>query len=180
MPSKKVESTDITPAKVSELSFFACQGFIHEIEVIAEQNDGVISEEQMAALVEAQTQAPAKLDKFTNFLLLIKAQAEICKQRKKDINESQKHKESVYNRLCAYLAVWVEAQGKKYHIGGKELSVRKSTSVKLVEGFDNPLYCKSETVTVWTPDKDAIKKALNGGEEVPGAELIVKQNLSIK
>lgn len=181
MATKKVESKDVTPKSgVAELSFFGCQNLINEIELLAEKNDGVLIDEQMAALVEAHTQAPAKLDKLTNFLLLIKAQAEICKQRKKEINESQKHKEDIYDRLCGHLAVFVKAQGGKYHVGGKDLSTRKSSSVKLVEGYNDPMFCKSETVTIITPDKKVIKEALVGGETVDGAELIEKLNLSIK
>ncbi len=179
-PRKKVESKDVTKEGVTDLSFFACTELIHELAVLAEKNEGELTDEQMAALVEAHTQAPAKLDKLTDFLLLIKAQAEICKQRKKEINESQKHKEGIYDRLCGYLATFVEAQGKKYHVGGKDLSTRKSTSVKLVDGFDNPLFCATETKIVITPDKPRIKEALLAREDVPGAELVEKLNLTIK
>ena len=180
MPRKKVESTDITKVGVAELSFFACKDLIHEIETLSKENDGELTDEQMSALIEAHTQAPAKLLSLCNFLKLMEAHSKICKERKKEINDTQKRAEGVYGRMCAYLAMFIDTQGKSYHCGEYELKTRLSKSVKLVEGFDNPLFCKSETVTMLTPDKAAIKEALLAGEEVPGAELVKKLNLSIK
>ncbi len=179
-PRKKVESTDVTKAGIAELSFFACKDLIHEIEVLAKDNDGELTDDQVSALIEAQTQAPAKLLSLCNFLKLMEAHSKTCKERKEEINETQKRTEGVYSRMCAYLATFIEAQGKAYHCGEYELKTRLSKSVKLVDGFDNPLFCKAETVTVVTPDKKAIKEALLAGEEVPGAELVEKLQLSIK
>ena len=202
MLRKKVESKDVTPKKgVAELSFFACQDLIHEMQVLAEKNDGELSDKQVQALVEAQTQAPAKLGKLCNFVKLMESHVKICKDRKKEINETQKRAERTLDRMCAYFATWVEAQGKNYHVGEYELKTRKSSSVKLVEGYNDPMFCKTETVTVITPDKKVIKEALvarkeallandlaraagkvvvEAVEEVPGAELIEKLNLSIR
>jgi hypothetical protein len=179
-PKKKVKSKDITKAGIAELSFFACKELIHEIEVLAKENDGELTDEQLTTLVEAQTQAPEKLFSLCNFLKLMEAHSNTCKDRKKEINATQKRTEGVYERMCAYLATFIEAQGKSYHCGEYELKTRKSSSVKLVDGFDHPLFCKSETLVVVTPDKAAIKEALLAGEEVPGAELVEKLNLSIK
>ena len=181
MPTKKVKSKDVTPKKgVAELSFFACQDLIHQISVLADKNEGELSDEQVSALIEAQTQSPAKLGKLCNFLKMMESHVKICKDRKKEINETQKRAERTHDRMCAYLATWIEAQGKSYHVGEYELKTRKSSSVKLVEGYDDPLFCKTETVTLITPDKKVIKDALVAGETVPGAELIEKLNLSIQ
>ena len=179
MPTKKVKSKDVTP-KVTELSFFQCNELIHEIEVLAEKNDGELTDEQVQALVEAQVQAPAKLKSLCGFLKLMESHVNICKDRKKEINETQKRAERTLDRMNAYLAPWVEAQGKSYHVGEYEMKTRKSSSVKLVDGYDDPMFCKTETKTVVTPDKVVIKEALIAGEDVPGAELVHKLNLSIK
>jgi len=179
-PSKKVKSKDITKAGIAELSFFACKDLIHEIEVLAKENDGEISDEQMSALVEAQTQAPAKLLSLCNFLKMGDAHYDTCKARKEEINETQKRTEDVIDRMKAYLAKFIEAQGKSYFCGEYELKTRLSKSVELIDKFDNPLFCTVEMVRVVTADKKAIKEALLAGEEVPGAELVEKTNLSIK
>ena len=180
MAQKKVESKDVTKSGIAELSFFACNDLIHEIEVLAKDNDGELTDEQVSALIEAQTQSPAKLLSLCNFLKLMESHSKTCKARKEEINETQKRTEGVYGRMCDYLAEFIEAQGKSYHVQEYELKTRLSKSIKLIDGFDNPLFCKIETVTVVTPDKAAIKEALIAGEEVPGAELVEKLNLSIK
>ena len=42
------------------------------------------------------------------------------------------------------------------------------------------MYCRQEVKTIVTPDKKAIKEALKSGEEIEGAELVKKINLTIK
>ena len=180
MARKKVVSKEVKPEKVGELSFFKCNDLIHEIETLAADQDGELTDEQMATLVEAHTAVPAKLMSLCNFLKMLEAFVKVCKDRKAEINTTQKRNEGVRERLAAYLAVWVKNQGKSYHCGDYELKTRDSTSVKLIDGFDDPLFCSIEEVTVVTPDKKRIKEALLASEEVPGAELVHKTNLSIK
>jgi hypothetical protein len=169
------ETTDITA-----LSFFECQNLALEISAMAEANNGVLTEEQVNQLVEIQTQSPAKLKVFCNFLKLMEAKIQICKDRKKEINEVQKHAEGVIERMEERLAEFVDSQGKSYHAGEYDLKSRRSKLVELAEGFDNPMFCSVEMVRVVTPDKKRIKEALETGEEVPGATLKEKCNLTIK
>jgi len=179
-PRKKVDAKEVKPEDVTALSFFQCQELTHEISILAEQNNGELTDDQVNALIEAQTQSPAKLHSLCNFLKLMESNIKICKERKKEINEVQQHAEQIIDRMEARLAIFIENQGKSYHAGEYELTTRKSTSVDLIEGFDNAMFCKVETVRVVTPDKKEIKKALESGEEVPGATLNHKLNLNIK
>jgi hypothetical protein len=80
MTKAKVEAKDITA-----LTFFECQNIIDRITEIAAENEGVVSDEHIEALVEAQTQAPAKLKSLVNFLRLMESKIDLCKQKKKDI-----------------------------------------------------------------------------------------------
>ena len=180
MPRKKVDAKEVKPEDVTSLSFFQCQELAREITMLAAENDGELTDEQVNALIEAQTQSPVKLHSLCNFLKLMESNIKICKDRKKEINEVQKYAENIIDRMERRLADFVEAQGKSYHAGEYLLTTRKSTSVDLVEGFDNPMFCKVETVRQVTPDKKEIKKALESGEEVPGATLNKKLNLTIK
>ena len=173
MPKKK-------EAEITSLSFFECQEIIDKVTAIAAANDGVISDENIEALVEAQTQAPARLKSMCNFTKLLDSKVDLCKQAKEDINTSQKHAEDIVDRIKSRLAKWVDGKGKSYHVAEYEMKSRASKSVKLVDGFDNAMFCKRETVTVLTPDKKAIKEALQAGEDVPGAELVESYNLTIK
>ena len=180
MARKKVSSKVVDKEKVGELSFFKCEDLIHEIETLAAEQDGELTDEHTSALVEAYTQAPAKLMSLCNFLKMLEHFVKVCKDRKAEINTTQKRNEGVRERLAAYLAIWVKNQGKSYHCGDYELKTRESTSVNLIDGFNNPLFCAIEQVTTVTPDKARIKEALLAGEDVPGAELVKKTNLSIK
>ena len=173
MPKKK-------EPEITALSFFECQEIIDKITSIAAENDGVVSDENIEALIVAQTQSPAQLKKMCNFMKLLENKDDVCKQAKKDINESQQHAADIKDRIAKRLAKWVDGKGKSYHVGEYEMKSRVSKSVKLVDGFDNAMFCKQETKTVVTPDKKAIKEALLAGEEVPGAELVESYNLTIK
>ncbi len=68
---------------------------------------------------------------------------------------------------------------KKGHVkaGTFDISVRKSTVVKLTNDFDNPLY--QEEVKTIKIDKTKIKADLKAGIPVLGAMLEEKQNLQI-
>ena len=180
MPKKKVEAKEVKPDDITSLSFFECQEVINQINIMASESEGEISDEQIAALVAAQTQSITKLVSMCNFVKLIESKITTCKTAKKEINESQKHAEGILDRIESRLAEWVEAQGKSYHAGRYELKSRRSKSVQLIDGFDNAFFCTRETFGVVTPDKKKIKEALESGEEVPGAELIEKVNLTIK
>ena len=164
----------------SNLSFFACDAFIKELQMSAEDNDGELSEEQIGALVAAQTQLPAKLLSLCNFLSMMESKEKIIKDRISELQEAKQRCADLMGRLKRPLAAWVDEQGKSYHVGEYTLKTRKSTSVELPEGFNDPLWCNFETVTMCKPDKVGIKKALADGEKVEGCKLIVKSNLSIK
>jgi len=165
---------------ITDLTFLECHNLTLEISAMAEENNGTLTEEQVNQLIEIQTQSPAKLKVFCNFLKLMEAKIQICKDRKKEINEVQKHAEGVIGRMEERLAEFVDSQGKSYHAGEYDLKSRRSKSVELVDGFDNPFFCSVEMVKVVTPDKKRIKEALEAGEEVPGATLVEKCNLTIK
>jgi phosphoserine phosphatase len=180
MARKTVSSEVVDSKPIAELSFFECAELIHEIELRVQDADGEISDDQMQALVEAQTQVPAKLHKLCNFLKLLEAQEKICKDRIAEIKETQARAKSLRERLSGYVASFVDAQGKSYHVAEYELKSRASTSVSVPDGFDDPMFCRTETKIIVTPDKKAIKEALQANEEVPGCELVTKLNLSIK
>jgi len=180
MAKKKVTATETQPEDVTALSLYECTEIVQQIAEMAAANDGALTDEQVELLVAANTQSIVKLTHMVNFLMLLGAKIDLCKERKQAINAGQKRAESVLKRIGDFLALWVEDQGKSYHVGEYELKSRKSTSVKLVEGFDDPMFCAIETVRTVTPDKARIKEALLGGEVIEGAELVHRVNLQIK
>jgi hypothetical protein len=89
----------------------------------------------------------------------------------------QKAAENKLARVKQYVTPFVKSQGR-INLDTVILSVRKSTSVELVAGFNNPYFCK--VVKELVPDKKAIKEALNNEEKIEGAKLITNLNLQIK
>lgn len=79
-----------------------------------------------------------------------------------------------------HLAQSMSAVGKtKIETPRAALSFRRSTQVKILDDTELPEdVCK--VVTERKPDKTVIKKLLQDGMPVPGAELVVLQNLQIK
>ena len=183
LAEKTVKKTLIDKAKedITQFGFFACEEIKNQIAVMAEQNGGELTEEQLDLLVSANTQSIAKLQSLCNFIKLLDSKVDICKLRKKEINDAQKKVEGIVERICNRLAAWVKSQGSNtHHVGEYELATRLSKSVHLVDGFEDPFYCKVEMVRVVTPDKAAIKKALEAGEVIDGAFLVEHVNLQIK
>lgn len=174
---KKEETQDVQD--ITELSFYKCQEIIREVTAMVAEGDGELTEEQAETLTKAYTQSIVKLHSMCNFIKLMERKIEICKERKKEINDAQKHAERTIDRIKSFLAPWVVEQGKSYHVEEYELKTRKSTAVELDPDFADPLFCSIETKKVVTPDKAAIKEALLAGEEVKGARLVERQNLKI-
>jgi len=176
--TKKAEPAEITP--ITELAFFPCQEVIDWIQEKAAENEGELTDEQINDLIAARTQSITKLKGLCNLLKLLESKIAVCKIRQKEVLESRKHAEQILARLGSRLAEWVDEQGKSYHCEEYELKSRRSTSVSIPDGWDNPMFCSIEMKRVVTPDKKAIKEALQSGEEVVGAALIERCNLTIK
>lgn len=176
------ETALMTQAKedITVLGFFACESVKSEISAMAEQSNGELTDEQFDILVSANTQSIVKLKGLCNFIKLLESKVEICKQRKKEINEGQKKAEGIVDNISDRLALWVREKGKTYQCEEYELATRLSKSVQLDPGFNDPFYSTCETVTIVTPNKQAIKEALENGEIIEGAKLEERINLTIK
>lgn len=73
----------------------------------------------------------------------------------------------------------MQLQGKPFRTTKCEVSYRKSKRVDIINDMLIPdIYCKYETKR--TPDKTRIRKAIDSGEDIQGAKLIERNNISIK
>ena len=99
-------------------------------------------------------------------------------QKEKDaMADRQKRLEKKAESLKGYLAYAL--QGEKFSTPRIAMSWRKSESVLIPD--EALLDDRFVNVTmVKKPDKKLIKDTLKAGREVPGAELVTKQNLQIK
>lgn len=126
-------------------------------------------EADIVATVAAQIQ---KTDDFAHFLAHLESQAEFAdseiervKQRKQTLVNTQKRLEQYAIRVMQNLNV------KKMKGNTTELSLRQNAAaVEITDEAQVPAEFKivHQTVTV---DKRAVKKAIESGAEVPGADL---------
>ena len=165
-------------------TLYECLSVLQQQEELAEENDGVISDGNMEAIVKAHTTSMEKLQSLVGYIKFCEGQELICKN---EIDRIQARKKTFSNRLASvkkYLLPWVIEQkkktGKNTIVGTITLGTRKSQSVELDEGFNNMDYC--EKVETIKPDKKKIKEFLkaNPGMYILGASLNNNVNLSIK
>ena len=129
-------------------------------------------------------QLVAELDtKRENVGLYIKnltAELDMLKAEEKNLKERRQVKERKIERLKDYLTRSMELTGdKSLETARIKMSFRKSTSVNIIDIDEVPEFYVKEKIE-YTPDKALIKKALQAGELVKGAELKETQNLQIK
>jgi hypothetical protein len=71
--------------------------------------------------------------------------------------------------------------GKKFKDARAEITWRKSTSVSVTNAIEDFAKIYADLVRVkYEPDKTAIKKRLEQGDKILGAEIVTKQGIQIK
>lgn len=122
-------------------------------------------------------------DKAEAYAVVIKtllAQAQAIHAERENLKEREDAAKRKAESMKKHLALSMAAVGKdKIETAKAALSFRKSTSVNILSDVEIPDdLCK---VTIdRKPDKTAIKKALQAGDIVPGAELVENRNLQVK
>lgn len=141
---------------------------------IDEETGEILNAEELDALELARDE---KIEGVGLWIKNLQAEAEAVKKEKDAMADRQRRLEKKAESLKNYLA-WA-LQGEKFSTPRIAMSWRKSESVlipdeaQLDDRFVNIQMIKK-------PDKKLIKDTLKAGLEVPGAELVTKQNLQIK
>ena len=120
-------------------------------------------------------------EKIENTGLYIKnllSDADAIKNEVDRLNERRQSMAHKAERLKNYLSDYLTNNNKdKFSTARIDLRFRRSEQVHIYQDADLPN-------TLWRvklePDKATIKKLLKAGENVPGAELVERQNLQIK
>ena len=139
--------------------------------------DGEVTEEQLQEIVQRHTETMDKLKSLCGFIRYLEHGIAACKQERDRIAQMQKTAEHRLERIKVFLTPFVQEKGR-IELETVTLSVRKSVSVELIDGFDDPYFCK--VVTERVPDKRAIKEALKNNEPIDGAQLVTHFNLQVK
>lgn len=130
----------------------------------------------MAALDALQMERDEKLTNIGKWILDLKADAKAIREREISLAERRKSKENKAEQLTDYMNMILA--GNKFECADFKASYRKSQAVEVTDAAKIP----APYLIVQEPkvDKAGIKKALKAGEDIPGAKLVERNNLSIR
>lgn len=131
----------------------------------------------MDKLSELQIERETKLESVALWIKNLKAEEAALKAEKDAFAEREKQTKAKREKLSEWLTGALN--GEKMSTSKVAISFRKSESVKITDIDSIPMNYIVETITE-SPDKVAIKAALKNGLDVPGCELELKNNISIK
>lgn len=157
-------------------------GLAEAFEKAIDPETGEIIDEEAWATLEALQMA--REDKLENVALWVKdlnAEAAAVREEEKNLAKRRQSAEKKAESLKGYLAYALNG-AERFKTAKVAISWRRSETVELLEGVDPvtlPLEYQRVKVSV-EPDKTKLKDALKAGEEIPGVELVEKQNLQIK
>lgn len=131
--------------------------------------------------VDALTgQFEEKAESVACYIKNLDAFAASIKAEEFKLAERRKNAERKADNLKKYLTSCLDAVNReKLETARTKVSFRKSVQVSIADEAVLPADFKVETVTV-KPDKTAIKKAIQDGQEVNGASLVENRNIQIK
>lgn len=159
--------------------------------------------EIQARISEYLQMGRAKVDRFSAFLAHLEAQADLCRAEEKRIAARRRAIERVQEHLERYAISTMEQLGiRKMEGSTSSLALRqRPASVRILDEAAIPdaykhatVHCAAEhlpillealPVDAWSvdttdPDKDAIKRAIKSGVDVPGATLALGGNSLVR
>lgn len=148
-------------------------------ETVDEETGEILSEVNLQYLEELQMAFDDKVDNICCLIKNMDAEVKAFNTEEANLKKRRMAKESASQRLKDYLKAVLN--GQKFESVRTKISYRasKSTEVDMdlfMNNKDYDLYVKTEI----TPNKTAIKKALEDGKELIGAEIVENQSMIIK
>jgi hypothetical protein len=145
-----------------------------------EENEGELTPELEQAL---SLTAEAFQEKAISYGFVLKSFDNNVAIIQNEINRLTLLKQSAENKKELFKARLSEAMQEfgveKIKTPTLSLSFRKSESVEIINEDLLPPFFKNAKI-VETPDKALIKESIKAGQQVPGAQLVTKNNLQIK
>lgn len=154
--------------------------------VAALENEEIDAEALEDTLEAIQGEIEIKADNIACVLKTLLAEVEAFKAEEARLAERRRKKEKAYDRLKDYLSRELLRAGiGKVETVRNAISFRKSEAVELADEaafMDWALKNRDDFITYGKPsvNKTELKKALKAGDEIEGAELVVKQNIQLR
>lgn len=156
----------------------ACEQLIDE-EFDAETGEVTLENEENIEWVAEQKKKIIEqgVERLCKVLANKNAYVEGLKVEKQRITNKLSSEVKKINNLKKYIMEIHKKNSQPKTIAGAfTVSLKKSKSVVLDEGFENKEYGSY----TYSADKTAIKKALSNGTQIDGANIIVNENLQVK
>lgn len=134
-----------------------------------------------AALDALLMEREAKIENIVLFIKNLSSDVRELKAEESALAERREKAEKKVERLREYVSHALG--GEKFQTPRCCVSFRKSTALKLGEGFTEWAKEHADTLLRYKepePDKTAIKAALAGGAEIPDAKLVQNTTMTIK
>lgn len=133
------------------------------------------------AFEELQMQKEEKIENVALWYKNLIAESKAIREEEKALSERRKSLEHRAESLKNFVNQML--QGNKFATSKVAISYRKSTAVEVDDEFiDYAMKNNSDLLTYKQPEpnKTAIKEMLQGGFDIPHAELVERNNMSIK
>ena len=165
---------------MNALTLYGITAELNAILAQLEELGGEITPELEQALAINEEQFVAKAEDYGHAILNLKAMAGAAKAEKDRLAALQKFYENAQKRLTDALSNAMQLFGHdKVENAAMRLSLRHTTATEVDDLDAIPMEYKTTKVEV-VADKTAIKKAIQSGEDVPGAHLVENVSLQIK
>lgn len=153
------------------------QTYLEVLDALIANEDGTMD---VTALENINDELSNKLENVALYIKDIEGFSEVIRQEEMRLNQRRKALENKAQHLRGYLTSCMEMVGQtKFETPMVKLSFRNSKAVEITDEGMLPTRYFVKKVT-YSPDKGAIKKDIDEGWEVPGAELVERRNIQIK
>ena len=140
--------------------------------------DGEISEALSNALDGSEIELGEKTENIIKYVKNLRADADAYKAEAAFLTSRSNAKEKKAKSLIEWLKMCgITKHESTYGI----ISSKPSKAIEVSSMDDIPeKYLNTQTKTTTAPDKGALKKAIESGEEIKGVELVSRVNVSVK
>ena len=142
-----------------------------------DEETGEVSDEAMQALTDLQMARDEKLENIGCYIKNLEAEAKAIKEEEQALKKRRESKEHQAESLSKYITQMLG--GEKWESSRVAFTFRKSKITQITDIEAVPAEFKTQETT-WKADKTAIKKAIEAGQEIAGAHIEERINMSVK
>ena len=152
------------------------QDTVDAVLIQAEQAEGEIEESWSEFLDTVRMERDQKALGLARYIKNITAESEAVQEEKQKLAKRQSILENRAMSIKAYLCNHLQS-GEKLADANTVISWRESSSVEIGDVAKLPIcYVRTEII----PDKTALKKALQDGEQIPECVIVKKNSIQIR